>query len=79
MKCNGFAYWFWEPVERFDSDIFHHTKIKKIKRYKQMTKEFKIAKIDNRIALLKSRGETMNARIIGKLERQKRALLAQSN
>ncbi len=44
-----------------------------------MTKEFKITKINNRIALLKSRGETMNARIIGKLERQKRAILAQSN
>ena len=26
MKCNGFAYWFWEPVERFDSDILDHLK-----------------------------------------------------
>lgn len=59
----------------------HHTENKKInkKRYKQMTNAFKIEKINNRIALLKSRGEMMNARIINKLERKKRALLAQSN
>lgn len=44
-----------------------------------MTNEFKIEKINNRIALLKSRGEMMNARIINKLERKKRAILAQSN
>ena len=44
-----------------------------------MTKEFKITKIENRIALLKSRGETINSRIINKLERKKRALLTQSN
>ena len=42
-----------------------------------MTNAFKIARIENRIALLKSRGETINARIINKLERKKRALLAQ--
>lgn len=42
-----------------------------------MTNEFKITKINNRINLLKSRGEMMNARIINKLERKKRALLAQ--
>ena len=42
-----------------------------------MNKTFEIAKIDNRIALLKSRGEMMNIRIINKLERKKRALLAQ--
>lgn len=42
-----------------------------------MTNECKIAKIDNRINLLKTRGETMNMRIINKLERKKRALLAQ--
>ena len=42
-----------------------------------MTNEFKIAMINNRINLLKSRGETMNAHIINKLERKKRALLAQ--
>lgn len=41
-----------------------------------MNKTFEIAKIDNRIALLKSRGETMNMRIINKLERKKRAILA---
>lgn len=44
-----------------------------------MTNTLKIEKINNRITLLKSRGETMNARIIGKLERKKRAILAQSN
>ena len=42
-----------------------------------MTKTDKIVQIDNRIALLKSRGETMNSRIINKLKRKKRALLAQ--
>lgn len=42
-----------------------------------MNKTLEIAKIDNRIALLKSRGEMMNIRIINKLERKKRALLAQ--
>lgn len=42
-----------------------------------MTNTFKIAKIENRIALLKSRGEMMNARIINKLERKKRMILAQ--
>ena len=42
-----------------------------------MANENKITKINNRINLLKSRGETMNMRIIKKLERQKRALLTQ--
>lgn len=42
-----------------------------------MTKEDKITKIDGRIALLKARGETMNMRLINKLERKKRALIAQ--
>ena len=42
-----------------------------------MTNADKIAKIDLRIAILKSRGETMNMRIISKLERKKRSLLAQ--
>lgn len=42
-----------------------------------MTNAFKIEQINIRINLLKSRGETMNARIINKLERKKRALLAQ--
>lgn len=42
-----------------------------------MTNECKVMKIDNRITLLKSRGETMNTRLINKLERKKRALLAQ--
>ena len=42
-----------------------------------MTNADQIAKIDLRIALLKSRGETMNMRIISKLERKKRAILAQ--
>ena len=42
-----------------------------------MANENKIAKINNRINLLKSRGEMMNIRLIKKLERQKRALLAQ--
>ena len=41
-----------------------------------MTNAFKITRIENRINLLKTRGETMNARIINKLERKKRALLA---
>lgn len=44
-----------------------------------MTNAFKITRIENRINLLKTRGETMNARLINKLERKKRALLAQSN
>lgn len=42
-----------------------------------MANTFEIAKIDLRIKLLKSRGEMMNARIIKKLERKKRALLSQ--
>lgn len=42
-----------------------------------MTSTNKITNIDLRIKLLKSRGETMNARIINKLERKKRALLTQ--
>ena len=42
-----------------------------------MTNTNKINQINIRIDLLKSRGETMNARIINKLERKKRALLAQ--
>ena len=42
-----------------------------------MTNAEKIAKIDLRIALLKSRGETMNMRIINKLERKKITILAQ--
>ena len=42
-----------------------------------MNKTLEITKIDNRIALLKSRGEMMNIRIINKLERKKRAILAQ--
>lgn len=42
-----------------------------------MTNENKIAKINLRINLLKARGETMNMRIIKKLERRKRAILAQ--
>ena len=40
-----------------------------------MTNTDKITKIDTRIRLLKSRGETMNMRIINKLERKKRMLL----
>ncbi len=40
-----------------------------------MINENKIARIDLRIKLLKSRGETMNMRIINKLERKKRMLL----
>jgi hypothetical protein len=28
MRCNDFAYWFWEPVERFVSYILDHLKIK---------------------------------------------------
>lgn len=40
-----------------------------------MTNTLKINAIDIRIKLLKSRGETMNNRIIRKLERQKRALM----
>ena len=24
-KCNGYALLFWEQVERFDSDVFHHS------------------------------------------------------
>ena len=43
-----------------------------------MTNADKIERINTRIKLLKSRGETMNMRIINKLERQKRALLAQA-
>ena len=40
-----------------------------------MTNADKIAKIESRINLLKARGETMNMRLIHKLERKKRALL----
>ena len=42
-----------------------------------MTNAEKITMIDSRIQLLKSRGEMMNMRIIKKLERKKRALIAQ--
>ena len=42
-----------------------------------MTNADKIAKIESRINLLKERGEMMNKRIINKLERKKRALLAE--
>lgn len=41
-----------------------------------MTNAEKITMIDSRIKLLKTRGEMMNMRIIKKLERKKRALLA---
>ena len=41
-----------------------------------MTVLDKIASIDVRINLLKSRGESMNAPIIKKLERKKRVLMA---
>lgn len=41
-----------------------------------MTTSDKIKANNLRIAILKSRGETMNARIIKKLERQNRALEA---
>ena len=40
-----------------------------------MSINVKIMGIENRIALLKARGETMNARLIRKLERRRRALL----
>ena len=40
-----------------------------------MTTNDKIAAIDARINLLRERGETMNMRIIKKLERKKRALI----
>ena len=40
-----------------------------------MSINVKIMSIENRIALLKARGETMNARLIRKLERRRRALL----
>jgi hypothetical protein len=39
-----------------------------------MTNACKIAAINARINLLKTRGETMNAALIKKLERKKRAL-----
>jgi hypothetical protein len=39
-----------------------------------MTNTDKIKTIDVRISLLKTRGEAMNANIIHKLERKKRAL-----
>jgi hypothetical protein len=42
-----------------------------------MTNAEKITMIDSRIKLLKTRGETMNMNLIKKLERKKRALLAQ--
>ena len=41
-----------------------------------MTNEMKIAMIDNRIALLQSRAGKENGRIVKKLLRQKRILLA---
>lgn len=41
-----------------------------------MTTVEKLTVINNRIALLKSRGETMNMALIKKQERKKRALLA---
>jgi len=43
-----------------------------------MTIADNIKAIDLRIALLKSRGETMNMRLIRKLERRKRALQTQA-
>lgn len=42
-----------------------------------MTNADKIKAIDIRINLLRERGETMNKRLINKLDRKKRALLAQ--
>jgi hypothetical protein len=42
-----------------------------------MTKEQKIAAYNTRIKLLETRGATMNARIIKKLIRRRRALEAQ--
>ena len=44
-----------------------------------MTIANKVTMIDSRIRLLKTRGEMMNMRLIKKLERKKRALLAQAN
>ena len=44
-----------------------------------MTNTDRIAMINTRINLMKTRGETMNMRLINKLERKKRALLAKSN
>ena len=44
----------------------------------KMTVADKIKTIDARIALLKSRGEMMNMRIIRKCERKKRALEAKA-
>lgn len=37
-----------------------------------MSKELRIQMMENRIVLLMSRGETMNARIVAKLKRQLR-------
>ena len=42
-----------------------------------MTNANKIAAINNRIDLLRSRSKMANNRIINKLERKKRAILAQ--
>lgn len=42
-----------------------------------MTNTDKITMIDSRIKILKTRGEMMNMNLIKKLERKKRALLAQ--
>lgn len=39
-----------------------------------MSTELRIKMLENRIALLLSRGETMNARIVAKLRRQLRHL-----
>ena len=41
-----------------------------------MSIETKLLIIQNRINLLKARGETLNANLINKLERKKRNLLA---
>jgi len=40
-----------------------------------MTKELKIQLIEQRINILRTRGETMNAGIIHKLERKRRKLI----
>ena len=48
----------------------------KYKGDKEMTSDMQLQKIDTRIALLRSRGETMNIRLIRKLQRKRRAYLA---
>ena len=44
-----------------------------------MSDELKLMRINTRIPILKGRGESMNQRLINKLERRRRALMEKLN